>query len=84
MESIFTNLPHIRNERELREALVHCDKATSRQLYHKDSDHLHSIVVKVDSNDVVFNIHMTNFIKLAICNMPKVQTSHSKPSKSHL
>ena len=28
--------------------------------------------------------NMTNFIKLAICNMPKVQTSHSKPLKSHL
>ena len=28
--------------------------------------------------------YMANFIKLAICNMPKVQTSHSKPLKSHL
>ena len=27
---------------------------------------------------------MANFIKVAICNMPKVQTSHSKPLKCHL
>ena len=28
--------------------------------------------------------YMANFIKLAICNMPKVYTSHSKPLESHL
>ena len=30
------------------------------------------------------NTDMMNFIKLAIYNMPKVQTSHSKPLKTHL
>ena len=35
------------------------------------------------SFDDLLNL-MANFIKLAICNMPKVQTSHSKPLKNHL